>query len=229
MPDYGIAVVKMPVQRSLGVHPAVVMIILFSGEKTIQLQTLHNSSDALVRALQKLNSDQDKKCRFILGVDLESIRQIAPEDPFLIAILDSVPVQAVHGIGIQSEVGLRARFQKVQRVCRGVALVPPEGAGPLIYILSYLQSLLTFRVRLPDALQDELEKLDTYNILHIAEGRMRKGDLAGVVDCMAHLKGEPERVAKDWLVDARTYLETRQAIELMQTYMSASTRITNSS
>lgn len=186
------------------------------------MQKLRSSCDALVASLQKLNSDQDQTSRFTMGMELESIRQVAREDPFIIAILNSVPAQVVHGMGIQSEAGLRVRFGKVRRVCRDLALVPADGAGPLMHILSYVQSLLTFRVGLPEVSKDaQLEKLDTYDILRLADGRMRKGDLEGVVDCMAFLKGEPKRVAKDWLEDARAYLETRQAIELIQTYMSA--------
>ena len=185
---------------------------------------VHNSCDTLVETLQRLNSDQDETGRFILGVELESIRRVAHEDPFIVAILNSVPAQAVHGMGIQSEAGLRVRFGKVRRVCRNMALVPSEGAGPLVYLLSYVQSLLTFRVGLPEiSTEAELEKFDTYDILQLADGRMRKGDLEGVVDCLAYLKGEPKRVATDWLEDARAYLETRQAIQLIQTYVTANT------
>ena len=187
---------------------------------------LRSSCDALVEFLQKLNSDQDETSRFILGMEFESIRKASREDTFISTILDSVPRQAISGPGIMSEAGLRTRFGKVHKVCKGVALVPAGGAGPLTYVLSYIPSWLTVRVGLgqPVASQEsEPDKLDTYGILNLADERMKKGDLEGAVDCMAYLEGEPMTVAKDWLTNARAYLETKQAVQLIQTYVSANT------
>ena len=176
--------------------------------------------------LERINSDRNYDVqRYLLEVDINSFRDVARDDPFIVATLESIPSQAIRGAGIQSEQQLKARFGRVRRNCRGVALVPAEGGGPFMYLLSYIQSALTFqRMPLPDVIYyPELEKMDTYEIIYLAEKRMRTGDLEGAVDCMAFLKGEPKRVASDWLDDARLYLETRQAIDLLQTYMRAKT------
>lgn len=196
------------------------------GERTIRFQSLRKSCDSLVGNLEHINSDPDyDDHRYVLEMDFNTFREAAHGDPFIIAVLSSIPSQAIEGTGIQSEVKLRTRFEKVRRTCRGVALVPPEGAGPLTYLLSHVQSILTFKkTLLPDVIDyPELGKMNTYSLLYLAEKRMKTGDLEGVVDCMAYLKGEPKRIASDWLEDARLYLETRQAIELLQTYMRAKT------
>ncbi len=197
------------------------------GERTIQFQNLRKFSDSLGGSMERINSDMDYDVRrYVLGMDVTSLLESAKDDLFVLATLNSIPAQALQGgEGIQSEQQIRTRFENVRRTCRNVALVPPEGAGPLTYLLSHIQAFLTFRrAPLPEVIQySELEKMDTYAILYLAEKRMTAGDLAGVVDCMAFLKGEPMRIASDWLQDARLYLETRQAIELLQTYMRSKT------
>jgi len=200
--------------------------VFFLGEITMKFHNIRQFCDSLVGNLERINSDSNYDMqRYLLEVDINSLHKAAQGDPFIIATLESIPSQAIHGAGIQSEQQLKARFDRVRRTCRGVALVPPEGGGPFIYLLSYIQSVLTFRrTPLPEVIDyPELEKMDTYEIMCLAEKRMKTGDLEGAVDCMAFLKGESKRVASDWLEDARLYLETRQAIDLLHTYMRAKT------
>jgi mitofilin len=167
--------------------------------------------------------------RYSLADELGSLRQAASRDSFIIAILNSIPSQALSNMGIQSESCLKERFTKVKHICDRVAMVPETGGGLGTYAISYLQSLLTIHSWLPtDVPADtDLSKLHVYDLLHLADAQLKKGDLEGAVYYMNYLKGEPKNVAKDWLSDARLYLETKQAIQLIQTYISANAAVFN--
>ncbi len=168
-----------------------------------------------------INSDITDRRTF--GTELKSLRTAADRDPFIVNVLDSIPQKAVDGEGIQSKASLGERFRRVKRVCRRVALVPETGGGIGTYALSYIQSALTLNAWFPGEKMEnnEPDSLHTFDLLHLAEAKLKKGDLEGAVHYMNHLQGEPRRVARDWMADARSYLETRQAIQLVQTYMSA--------
>lgn len=194
-----------------------------AGEKTLQWQTLRNSCDGLIHGLEWVNLEADAGKRYTIATELTSLHSAAGEDPFIPTVLDSIPSQAIgRGTGIQSEPGLRERFNKVKRICKRVAMVPETGAGLGTYAISYMQSILTMRTRLSEIPEDvDPTKLHTYDLLHLADVHQRKGDLEGAVHYMNHLQGEPKNVARDWLKDARLYLETKQAVLLLQAYMSA--------
>ena len=188
----------------------------------MQIQTLHNSCSKLIGTLDQLNSTSDATEHYTLADELESLRKAALGDPFINTILNSIPPEAFGGDGIQSETSIRDRFGKVSRICWRVGLVPESGGGLGTYALSYLRSILTINkwfLGVSDNLDSS--KLDTFDLLCHADVRLRKGDLEGAVHYMNMLKGEPRNVAKDWLKDARLYLETRQAVQLIQAYTSA--------
>lgn len=197
------------------------------GEKTLQLQTLRNSCATLTSALESANLEYDETSRYSIESELNSLRQVAGGDPFIPVILDSIPSQAVDGVGIQSETSLKERFVRVKRICKRVALVPETGGGLGTYAISYLQSLLTLHAWLPvEASEDtDLSKLHVYNLLRLAEARLKRGDLEGAVHYMNYLQGDSKNVAKDWIADSRAYLETRQAIQLVQAYISANAAV----
>lgn len=193
------------------------MFVVCAGEKTVKLQTLRNSCDALVGVLDSANQEYELTKRYNVATEVRALRQAADRDPFIATVLDSIPSLAVDGMGIQSETRLKERFVKVKRICKRVALVTASGGGLGTYAVSYLQSLLTLHAWLPEeTLADaDLSKLHAYNLLHLADAQLKKGDLEGAVHYMSNLQGEPKNVAKDWLEDARLYLETRQAIQLV--------------
>ena len=139
-------------------------------------------------------------------------------------MLDSIPAEATSGKGIQSEAGLKERFTRVKKICRRVALVPETGAGLGTYALSYLQSLLTLNVwgrGGREGTDTPPKDMDTFELLHQAEVCLHRGDLEEAVFYLNHLQGESQRVARDWLSDARLHLETRQAISVVLQYMAA--------
>lgn len=204
------------------------MTLLSAGEKTVQLQTLRNSCATMVGALDLINLEYDVTERFSLATELNAMRQAAGGDPFITSVLSSIPSQAADGgMGIQSETTLKERFSKVKRICKRVAMVPETGAGLGTYAISYVQSLFTLHSWLPEeaAADTDLSQLHTYNLLRLADARLKKGDLEGAVHYANHLQGEPKNVAKDWLADARLYLETRQAIQAIQAYVTANAAV----
>lgn len=201
------------------------MLLLFSGEATRQQQSIRNACDTLIGALEQANTNPEPSERYIFSKELLSLREAARGDKFILSTLDSIPRQATSAAvgGIQSEAGLKERFRKVYRVCKRVALVPETGGGLGTYALSYVQSLLVFNIRTNGRVQpgQDLSKLDTFDLLNLANMSMKRGDMESAVWYVNHLKDESRRVAQGWLEDARLYLETKQAFTLIQTYMAA--------
>ena len=183
--------------------------------------------DSLHTALKSASSTPDPGQHFSLQREVAALRDAASGDPFILTILESLPAVAVLSRGIQGEGGLKERFGKVKRVCRRVALVPERGGGMGTYALSYLQSLLIVSWRFVGRIarsEDEdrdLGKLDTFEVLERADACLRQGDLDLAVRYVNLLRGVPRRVARDWLRDARSYLETQQAVLLVSEYMAA--------
>ena len=187
--------------------------------------------DSLHTALKSASACADPDEHFSFQREVAALRDAARSDPFILVVLDSLPAAAVcpsaGGSGIQGEGGLKERFAKVKRVCRRVALVPETGGGMGSYALSYLQSKLTVswrfvgRVARSQEEDKDVNKLDTFEILERADACMRQGDMDLAVRYVNLLCGVPRRVARDWLCDARNYLETLQAVHLVSDYMAA--------
>ena len=190
------------------------------GELTRHQQNIRNACDTLSGALDQANANPYSRLTF--SKELSSLRKAARGDKFVLSVIESIPKQAASesAVGIQSESGLQERFQRVYKICKRVALVPETGGGLGTYALSYLQSLLVFNVRGVKE-TGNLSDMDTFDLLTLASGSVQRGDLEKAVWYVSHLKNESRRAAQDWLEDARLYLETRQAIRLIQTYTAA--------
>jgi mitofilin len=211
----------------------VVNTIAAAGNETKRQQGMKVACDSLHTTLKSASASADPDEHFSFQREVVALRDAARNDPFVLVVLDSLPAAAVSpeprpgGAGIQGEGGLRERFVKVKRVCRRVALVPEGGGGMGSYALSYLQSMLTVswrfvgRVARSGEEQEDLEKLDTFEILDRADACMRRGDMDLAVRYVNLLRGVPRKVARDWLCDARNYLETLQAVHLVSEYMAA--------
>lgn len=200
----------------------------YAGNETKRQQSMRAACDSLHTALQSASASPDPDERYSLLREVSTLRNVAKDDPFILAILYSLPVRAVSVGGIQGEGGLRERFAKVKRICRRVALVPERGGGMGTYALSYLQSLLIISWRFVGRIggegemdDEDLMKLNTFDILERAEACMQQGDMELAVRYINLLQGEPRNVARDWLCDARSYLEISQAVRLMSEYMAA--------
>ncbi len=196
------------------------------GELTRHQQIIRNACDTLSGALDQANAYPDD--RFTISKEIASLRKAARGDNFVLSVIESIPKQASSesAIGIQSESGLQERFQKVYRISKRVSLVPENGGGLGTYALSYLQSLLVFNLRGVKETKD-IDLLDTFELLCLANSSVQKGDLEKAVWYVSHLRNESGRVARDWLEDARLYLETQQAVRVIQTYTSATNIVFN--
>lgn len=199
--------------------------IYCAGEKTRQQQSLRTACDALSAMLEQADLKMDPNERYSFAKEISSLREAACGDCFILSVLDSIPLEAVNNEqGIQSEAGLLQRFERVKQICKRVALVPDVGGGLGTYTLSYLHSFLAIDVwkhRNAADLQKERPDLDTFDLVQQADNLLRKGDMEGAIRFVNCLRGEPRRVAQDWLRDAQLHLETKQAIQLVQNYMAS--------
>ena len=194
----------------------------FTGVKIHQQQSLWTACDTLCAALEQANIEVDPYERYSFAKEIASLREAAHEDSFILAVLDCIPKEAVNRSGVQSEAGLQQRFKKVKQTCKRVALVPQVGGGLGTYALSYLHSLLAIDVwkrSNSTHLQRDPTDMDTFELLQHADHLLQCGRLEGAIQVLNCLQGESKRVASDWLKDARLYLETKQAVSVVQTYL----------
>lgn len=148
----------------------------------------------------------------------------AKDNPLAVSVLDSIPPKVLKE-GVQSEETLAERFQRLERICKRVALVDSHGAGLGQYILSYLQSLFIID-RSHSISDDEIggkKMVDptswtTFDILARVRYCLARGNLEQAVRYANQLKGQARVVARDWIHDARLHLLTRQALSALSTH-----------
>lgn len=155
------------------------------------------------------------------------LRQYANEkDPLACSIIDSLPSEALKG-GVQSEQMLSERFNQIDRVCKRVALVGPQGGGVGRYLLSYMQSIFIFdrEAKFDEEVRDnqlvDPTKWNTFDILARVKYCLTNHELEQAVRYANQLKGQSRVVARDWLHDARVHLTTRQAFGILSNYAAA--------
>lgn len=173
--------------------------------------------------MERANANLDPREHFNFAAEVAALRTAVGNDPFILPLLAALPHEATSPEGLQSEAGLRARFRKVKRVCRQVALVPAHGGGLWVHGLSWLQSLLSFSPLSADSAlgPSHAREVDTFEVLARADACLRRGQLERAVRLVGTLQGEPARAAADWLHEARLWLEMRQTALLLQLYLTA--------
>uniref|UniRef100_A0A8C5M8A0 MICOS complex subunit MIC60 n=1 Tax=Leptobrachium leishanense TaxID=445787 RepID=A0A8C5M8A0_9ANUR len=152
---------------------------------------------------------------------VQGIKASCSNNEFTEALTAALPEESLHR-GVFSEEALRARFYAVRKLARRVALIDEARNSLYQYFLSYLQSLLVFepqQLKPPGELSSE--DLDTFKLLSYATYCIERGDLELAAKFVNQLKGEPRRVASDWLTEARVTLETKQVIDILSAYASA--------
>ncbi|XP_048827813.1 MICOS complex subunit MIC60 isoform X5 [Brienomyrus brachyistius] len=152
---------------------------------------------------------------------VRAVRDSCGENEFAQVLTTALPTESLQR-GVLSEASLRARFYSIRRLARRVAMIDETRNSLYQYFLSYLQSLLLFeqeQLSPPDKLTPD--DLDTFKLLSYATYCMEHGDLELAAKFMNQLRGEPRRVAQDWLVEARLTLETRQIVSLLSAYANA--------
>merc|ERR1711971_1191633 len=144
------------------------------------------------------------------------------EDVLVQTLLNFIPKADVPA---SSEI--KTRFNKVEAMARRTALVGEEGGSLMLYVLSYLQSLLiippAMTTVMPHKSDDVIDvaSLNTFDIAWLARKAIEVDDLEQAVKYLNLLTGEPRRQASDWLVIARLYLELQQSCEALASYAHA--------
>lgn len=171
-------------------------------------QILKNLSETI----DKLTAESEKEPR------IDSLTKLA---------LKSIPKRVIDN-GVYSEDALIRRFEKVDTLCKRVSLVDEENSSLVRYALSYLQSMLIVdRSSISDQeLKNEetdVSKLGTYDILARIKHHLRDRNLEMSLRYANQLRGEPRKVASDWIRDVRHHLEVRQVSSIVQAQCSAAT------
>lgn len=126
---------------------------------------------------------------------------------------------------------MRDRFARLKRTCTRVALIDERGGTLFKYLVSYVQSFFIFEPRLDrsklaesqggELAIDELTRANTFGLLAYAEYFVEQGEWENALRVMQLLRGEPARLAHDWIRDAVQLVEIRQACHLISAYISS--------
>ncbi len=150
-----------------------------------------------------------------------AIKENCAENEFAQALATAIPEESLSR-GIYSEASLRARFYDIRQLARRVALIDETRNSLYQYFLSFLQSILLFeREQVVPPAKLAPEDLDTFRLLAYATYSIERGDLELAAKFVNQLRGESQRVAQDWLKEARLTLETKQVISLLSAYANA--------
>lgn len=204
-----------------GIH-SMINTVAEAGESTRKQQKIHAACDTLTSAILSANTNPDPYVKHSISNEVSSLKDAAKEDEFISTVLSAIPEEALEN-GISSETGLKSRFKRVRKVCKRVALVPEEGGGLGMHLLSFMQSLLTFdMVYHAMADQKDLKSMNTFELLAQANTYLEQGDLETALRLVNQLTGESRRIASDWVKEACLYLETRQTVMVIAEYLAAS-------
>ena len=213
-------------------------ISIYKSRANLELQA--NNAKQLWLAVQNLNElirtkSEDLTTSFEpnpelvdIKANVDKIKDSAPNNEFIQTIVKSLPTEAVQN-GMWSEPDLKSRFMRLKQVCNRVALIDERGGSLFKYFISYLQSFFIMHSKidtkkLEDANQVlNLENLDlnTFTLLDYAQYYIENGNVEYAVRLVQQLKGEPARLAQDWLKAAIILLEIKQASNLLTAYISS--------
>ncbi|XP_074615584.1 MICOS complex subunit Mic60-like isoform X1 [Acropora palmata] len=184
-------------------------------KQNMQSQKLWAACQALTTAISNGDAGRPRP----LLPHLTAIHEAAADDPLVTQVLNSLPEEAVTR-GVLNEENVKHRFYQVRRWCRRVAMIGDDGASPWKHLLSYFQSFFIFDSFEPTKEGElvDFENTDTFDLLARADYYLRRGDLELATRLVNQLRGEPRKVARDWLIEARLLLETRQAANLLTAY-----------
>lgn len=177
----------------------------------------------------EINSDNSELIS--LKANIQKIKEAAPDNEFIQTVLASVP-EKVLARGIWSEPDLKERFQRLKTICNRVALIDDRGGSLFKYFISYVQSFFILHSKVDKSKLEQAAEhgkgpnlddlvLNTFNILDYAEFYLKQDNLEYALRLMQQLKGEPHRLAKDWISEALVLLEIKQACNLLTAYISS--------
>ncbi|KAI1721683.1 mitochondrial inner membrane protein [Ditylenchus destructor] len=155
--------------------------------------------------------------RKALATELTVILDASENDSFIKTLVSCFPKSAIE-TGVYTEQDLKNRFAKMYTLAKRTAKIDDNGGSLFKYLSSYLQSMLI--IELPRSYTPEdkinLAKLDTYDVLSRAKYFVEHDDFESAIRLLQLLEGgQPATLARDWVVDARNYLETRFLAQLL--------------
>ncbi|CAB3400477.1 unnamed protein product [Caenorhabditis bovis] len=180
----------------------------------------HNLIDYIKHGNKAGNTIDDR--RLPLTESLKLLKEVNPEDEFVKTIIDAFPKQSTTE-GTYTEQDLKNRFNKLYKVGRRTALIDDNGGGLGAYFWSYVKSILL--IDLPKKYENDLvniSNIDNIEILALARHYVEINDLDKAVRVVQLLNGEPARLARDWVIDTRAYLESRLLAELLVAHAAVS-------
>ncbi|XP_065348190.1 uncharacterized protein LOC135944897 [Cloeon dipterum] len=137
------------------------------------------------------------------------------------AVLRSIPSLAIKR-GVLTEIGLRTRFEQVEKVSHKLAMLKEEGPHPgTAYVASYIRSALIVGNKLctRDLTSDFVpEDLDNADLLYRASACVKNNDFVNAVKFMERLRGAPTKAVAGWLSEAHNFLKVKHAINILKNY-----------
>ncbi|CAJ0953667.1 unnamed protein product, partial [Mesorhabditis belari] len=174
----------------------------------------HNLIDTIVHG-RKAGATMDER-RAPLGDNLKVLEEVNPDDNFVSTIIHAFPDQATSN-GVYTELDLKSRFNKLYRSGRRTAWVDENGGSLSKYTWSYIRSVLSLELPYNFRKDDKFDPvvIDNLEVLSRAKWYVEQNDFASAIKLLHLLQGQPRLLARDWIVDARTHLETRLLVELL--------------
>ncbi|KAI8615392.1 mitochondrial inner membrane protein Mitofilin [Chytriomyces sp. MP71] len=171
-----------------------------SGEFVEKMQGVQNVIAALQVVSGKVHDGGPFKKEFTV------LKDFAEGDEVLTTVLAAIDERAQKD-GVLSIDELREDFYNVSQKIRRVQLMPENG-GPVSYGVSHILSYLMLQKH------GLVAGNDTEAVLARSKYYLAHGDLEGAAREINQLKGWSKVLAGDWLRDARTHLEVKQALEV---------------
>ncbi|KAK6766915.1 hypothetical protein RB195_026278 [Necator americanus] len=181
----------------------------------------HNLIDTIKHG-NKAGEDMEQR-RFPLEESLSLLKQCEYEDAFVDSLISAFPEYS-RTRGVYTEQDLKNRFNKIYKVGRRTAAIGENGGTLSAYLWSYLRSLLLFDLPRKFTDEDVVDKrcIDNPEVLARAKWCVERNDLDGAIRILQLLRGEPALSVRDWLVDARAYLEIRLLAQLLVAHAAVS-------
>lgn len=164
---------------------------------------------------QKSGVDIDSR-RKPLKQELGIIKEACDKDEFVQSIMNSFSKNTLEK-GVYTEQDLKNRFSKVYTLAKRTAKIDDNGGGIVAYASSYIQSLFMLDLPKRYAAEDKIDvkNADTYEVITHAKYFVNNGDFDSAVRVLQLLRGEPGRLARDWIKDTQEYLATKFLAELL--------------
>ncbi|KAI1728867.1 mitochondrial inner membrane protein domain-containing protein [Ditylenchus destructor] len=174
-----------------------------------------NLAESIVHGQKAGNSVEAR--RKALANELKVIQDASENDTFIKTLVGCFPKSAIE-TGVYTEQDLKNRFAKMYKLAKRTAKIDDNGGSLFKYFSSYLQSMLIMELPRSYTPDDKinLAKLDTYDVLSRAKYFVEHDDFESAIRLLQLLEGgQPASLARDWVVDARNYLETRFLAQLL--------------